>query len=181
MSVEVWDALRQAVQCQDPRSSIATLDSALHHGLIRDDDLQEFFAALPRRYRRLRRLLDARAESGPETFVRLMLRALGCRYEPQALIPGVGRVDFLVAGWLIVECDSRAHHGNAASQRNDRRRDLEAAARGYVVIRFMAEDIMWRPQAVMAALRGALTPRTATGVSTRAVGDCASPGNPLTG
>lgn len=162
MSVGVWDALLQAVRCQDPRAAIATLDSALHLGVLRTDELDEFFAALPRRYRRLRRLLDARAESGPETFVRLMLRALGCSFEPQARVDGVGRVDFLVDGWLIVECDSHAHHGERAAQRNDRRRDLEAATRGYVVLRLLAEDIMWRPDAVSAALRGVVIrgPRT---------------------
>jgi len=162
LSVDVWDALLHAVRCQDPRAAVATLDSALHHRLLRNDELDEFFAELPRRYRRLRRLLDARCESGPETFVRLMLRTLGCRYRPQAVIDGVGRVDFLVDGWLIVECDSRAHHGDAVAQRSDRRRDLAAATRGFVVLRLLAEDIMWRPDVVLAALRGAVAggPRT---------------------
>jgi very-short-patch-repair endonuclease len=159
LSVEIFDALHDAVTCQDPRAAIATLDSALHLGLIRIDDLDELFAGLPRRYRRLRNLLDARAESGPETLVRLMLRGLRCRFEPQVVLVGVGRVDFLVDGWLIVECDSAQFHAGWAQQRNDRRRDAAAAARGYLVLRLIAEDIMWRPEVVMAALRGALTGR----------------------
>jgi very-short-patch-repair endonuclease len=40
----------------------------------------------------------------------------------------VGRVDFLVEGWLIIECDSKAHHEGWDKQRRDRRRDLAAAA-----------------------------------------------------
>jgi very-short-patch-repair endonuclease len=159
LSVEILDALHDAVTCQDPRAAIATLDSALHLKLIHVDDLDELFAGLPRRYRRLRRLLDARAESGPETLVRLMLRGLGCRFEPQVVIVGVGRVDFLVDGWLIVECDSAQFHAGWAEQRNDRRRDAAAAAQGYLVLRLIAEDIMWRPEVVMAALRGALAGR----------------------
>lgn len=159
LSVEILDALHDAVTCQDPRAAIATLDSALHLGVLHVDDLDELFAGLPRRYRRLRRLIDARAESGPETFVRLMLRGLGCRFEPQVVIVGVGRVDFLVDGWLIVECDSAQFHAGWAEQRNDRRRDAEAASQGYLVLRLIAEDIMWRPEAVLAALRGALAGR----------------------
>ncbi len=156
MSVEPFDALACAVRCQDPRAAIATLDSALHHGLLRLDELDELFAALPRRYRRLRRLLDPRAESGPESILRLMLRALGRRFEVQVQIDDVGRVDFVVDGWLIVECDSRQFHSTWEAQLEDRRRDLAAAARGYLTIRFVAEDILWRPEIVLAALRGVL-------------------------
>lgn len=160
-SIELFDALIQAVRCQEPRAAIATLDSALHLGALREDDLDELFGALPRRYRRLRALLDGRCESGPETFVRLMLRSLGVSFDLQVDIEGVGRVDFLVAGWLIVECDSRAHHSDWESQRRDRRRDQAAAARGFVTLRPIAEDIMWRPADVRAALAGVIGARRA--------------------
>lgn len=158
LAVEPLDALRQAVLCQDARPAIATIDSALHHGVIRGDELDELFAALPRRLRRLRALIDARAESGPETFVRLMLRALGRSVDLQVAIHGVGRVDLLVDGWLIVECDSRAHHSDPATRRRDRLRDLEAARQGYVTLRLDAEDILWRSEVVIDALK-ALTLR----------------------
>jgi very-short-patch-repair endonuclease len=164
-SVELLDALIQAVRCQQPRASIATLDSALHRGLLRPDDLDELFDALPRRYRRLRPLLDPRSESGPETLIRLMLRALGLSFEVQVTIDGVGRVDLLVEGWLIIECDSRAHHSDWASQRRDRRRDQAAAALGLSTFRPIAEDIMWRPDEVRAALSGLVTARRRHGAN----------------
>lgn len=154
--VEPLDAVYDAVLAQPPRAAIATIDSALHLGVIRGDDLDELFAALPRRYRRLRRLLDSRAESGPETLLRLILRALGCSYECQVDIPGVGRVDFLVDGWLIVECDSEAHHASWEAQKSDRRRDLAAAKLGLATFRVIAEDILWHPDEVRPALAGLL-------------------------
>lgn len=161
LSVEPLDAVAHAVLCQRPRDAVATIDSALHHGVLRLDELDELFGALPRRYRRLRGLLDARAESGPETLVRLILRTLGCRFDVQAHVDGVGRVDLLVDGWLIVECDSEQFHSGWQAQRADRRRDLAAASRGYSVLRIIAEDIMWRPEAVQAALRGLIgSPRS---------------------
>lgn len=155
-AVELFDALLQAVRCQPPRATIAMLDSALNCGLLAPGDLDEFFDALPRRYRRLRSHLDPRAESGPESLVRLMLRSLGFGFDVQVEIDGVGRVDFVVAGWLIIECDSRAHHSDWEAQRRDRRRDRAAAERGYATLRLIAEDIMWSPGEVRSALAGLL-------------------------
>lgn len=86
--------------------------------------------------------------------MRLILRSLGCSFEVQAPIEGVGRVDFLVEGWLIVECDSREHHSSWDEQRRDRRRDQAAASLGYATYRPIAEDSMWRPELVRAAVFG---------------------------
>lgn len=155
-SVDLFDALVQSAACQSPRAFIASVDSALHLGLLHADDVDAVFAALPRRFRRLRGLVDGRAESGSETLVRLMLRALGRRAELQVVIRGVGRVDLVVDGWLVIECDSRAFHSSWDQQREDRRRDQALAALGYVVYRPIAEDILYHPDIVVAALKGLL-------------------------
>lgn len=158
-SVEVFDALIQAVRCQPPRAAVATLDSALYRGALSPDDLDELFRALPRRYRVVRRLLDPRSESGPETLVRLILRSLGAYVEVQVRIRGVGRVDFVVDGWLIIECDSETHHASWEAQRRDRRRDQAAAQQGFATYRPIAEDIMWHADDVRAAIGGLLGSR----------------------
>ncbi len=147
------EALLAAVRCQRPRDAIATLDSAWHLGVVDEARLNELFARLPRRYRSLRRLLDRRAESGTETLVRLMLRAIGCGIELQVSIDGVGRVDLLVDGWLLIECDSEAHHGTWQDHKRDRRRDAAAVALGYTPLRLLAEDILYRPEWVADLLR----------------------------
>ncbi|QAY58659.1 hypothetical protein ET475_00655 [Microbacterium protaetiae] len=153
---EIVECLTQAVLCQPVRAAIASLDSALHLGLIDDDGLGEVFAALPRRLRVLRKHLDAAAESGAESMMRLILRRLGCRVQSQVEIPGVGRVDFLVDGWLIVECDSEAHHSTWKQRKKDHRRDQAAAARGLVTYRPIAEDIFWHSDDVVRAVAGLL-------------------------
>ncbi len=152
--VHVLDALVQAARCQAPRFMIATLDIALHLGMIDDSQLAELMSAVPQRFRPLFPLIDRRAESGTETLVRLMLLGLGCTVELQVAFQGIGRVDLLVDGWLVVECDSRAHHSSWEQQRKDHERDLALAARGYAVLRIVAEDILYRPDAVLDALRG---------------------------
>lgn len=152
--VDLIRALAEACRCQEPRAAVATLDSAWNRAMIDEADLGEIFAMLPRRYRVIRRLLDRRAESGPESLMRLILRRLGCAFEPQVQIDGVGRVDFVVDGWLIIECDSKAHHADWDAQRRDRRRDQAAAARGFATYRPIAEDLLWHADRVVAAVRG---------------------------
>lgn len=161
-AVSLIDAVGESIRCQEPRASLATLDSLLHHRLLGMNDLVELFSTLPSRFRALLGLVDASAESGPETFMRLILRTLGVPFESQVHIRGVGRVDFVVDGWLIIECDSREFHAGWDAQATDRRRDITAARSGYVTVRPLAADIMDRADSVREALRDvidALGPR----------------------
>lgn len=141
--VSIRDAARQSILCQEPRAAIATLDSILHLRLATRTQLEELFGSLPIRLRTLLDLVDQSAESGPETFMRLILRTLGVRFATQVSIPGVGRVDFVVDGWLIIECDSKEFHEGWEKQTEDRRRDIAAARLGYTTVRPLASDILF--------------------------------------
>ena len=174
LATPVVEALVRATRCQDLRAAVATLDSAWHLRLIDEGDLAVIFSRLPRRHRVLRRLLDDRSESGPETFVRLMLRAIGCPFDVQVQLAGVGRVDFVVDGWLIIECDSGQFHSDWEAQKRDRRRDLAAARLGYSTVRLLAEDVMWRGDAVLSALREIIARGPGGPVSVRNSGEFAT-------
>ena len=152
--VAVLDALIHAVRCQSPRHAIATLDSAVNLGVITLDRLPEVFESLPRRFHVLRELVDGRAQSGPETLVRLMALSLGCRVDLQVQFDDVGFVDLVVDGWLVVECDSREFHSSWEQQLKDYNRDLVLAQAGYCVLRLTAADIMYKPETVVGCLRG---------------------------
>jgi very-short-patch-repair endonuclease len=152
--VSVADALAQAVRCQDARSAVATVDSVLHQGVLSEAEVRDVFASLPARYGVILRLTDPRSEAGTESLMRLILRQLGVRFEVQVVIDDVGRVDFLVEGWLIVECDSKAHHEGWVQQRRDRRRDLAAARQGFVTLRPLAEDLLYDRETVVRAVSG---------------------------
>ena len=88
--------------------------------------------------------------------MRLLLRGLGCHVDVQVAIRGVGRVDLVVDGWLIVECDSKAYHEGWEKQKEDRRRDLAAAARGYTTVRILAEDVLYRRDLVLERMKAVL-------------------------
>jgi very-short-patch-repair endonuclease len=154
--VGVVDAIVHAMRCQEPRYAIATLDSALNKKLIRADQISDVFAALPRRFQILRAFIDGRAQAGTETLVRLMAIRLGCHVEIQVRFDGVGFVDLVIDGWLVVECDSKSFHSTWEQQLKDYRRDLALAAAGYCVLRLTAEDILYRPETVVESLRGLL-------------------------
>jgi hypothetical protein len=155
-AVGIIDALADAVRCQMPRAAVATLDSAIRQGVIARWQLQDVFDLLPARYAVIARLVDPRAESGPESLVRLMLRGLGRAAEPQVEFAGIGRVDFVVDGWLVIECDSEEFHGGWEAQERDRLRDALLAARGYTTLRLTAKVIMHQPEIALAAVRGLL-------------------------
>ena len=162
-TVSLAAAVREMARCLPGREVVATVDSLLHLGVMTMEQIREAFAGLPSRCVALLEQVDPRAESGPETFMRLLLRDLGACFDLQVVISGVGRVDFLVDGFLIIECDSRAHHEGWAKQRDDRRRDLATAQRGYVTLRVLAEDLFYTPERVMPAVRNLLAARSAWG------------------
>jgi very-short-patch-repair endonuclease len=154
--VGLVDALVQGASCQQPRHTIASIDNALHQQLITEADITTIFAALPSRFQTLRGLLDGRAESGQESVLRLILENASLRYEPQVWIPGVGRVDFLVEGILVLEADSRLAHDGWDAHVRDATRDIRCGQLGYLTLRPLYHHTMEQPDLVLAAIRGVL-------------------------
>ncbi|MGK9148929.1 hypothetical protein KXS11_14965 [Plantibacter flavus] len=171
LDVSVIDALAQSMRCQTPRMALATLDSAVHLGLVDEPDLRRVFAMVPARFRALQPLVDGRAESGPETLVRLIVRRLGLPYEVQPRLENGGRGDLLVAGSLLVEVDSRAHHEGWEHAVLDRTRDLQAASRGLMSLRPLYQHVVHEPGLVASAISGLLgqTTTTPAGRATRLI------------
>lgn len=155
-SVGLRDALAQIIRCQSAPCAIAALDGAMHAGLIDAEALAEIFAHVPQRFAPLRGKVNARSESGQESVLRMIVEEMGLDYEIQVSIDGVGRVDMVIAGMLVVEADSRAHHKEWEQHVRDRTRDRLLAARGYLTLRLLYRDIMYDAEGVKAAIRGLL-------------------------
>lgn len=150
------DALAHAIRCQRPELAIASLDNALHLGLLDVEDLDEVFARVPEQYRGIRGRLNGRAEAGQESVLRILADDEGYRVDIQVTFPGIGRADMLVEDCLILEADSRAHHDGWEKHVHDRGRDLAFAALGYPSLRPAFNHTMYYPDQVRAALRGLL-------------------------
>jgi len=97
-------------------------------------------------------LADARSGSLLETVLRLALREAGLPVECQVLVAGVGRVDLVVGGWLVVEVDGFEFHADRDSYRTDRRRGNLLVAGGFRLLRFSYEDVVFRRSDVVAQI-----------------------------
>ena len=66
--------------------------------------------------------------------------------ETQVFIDGVGYVDLLLEGRLVVELDGR-HHSEWTQVKKDQRRNNGSVVRGYSVLRYYCEDVVHHPGA----------------------------------
>lgn len=155
-TVPLRTALEHALDCWSPELAVAAFDSALHLGLLSPAAFDRMRQDLPPRHRRILESVDARAESGTESITRMRLRARGLRVEPAVRIAGVGCVDLVVEGRLVVEVDGREYHTTDEQFELDRRRDARLAALGYRVLRFSYRQVMFDWPAVQAAVLTAL-------------------------
>lgn len=167
-AVPLPTAVAQVARCRPPAEGLAAVDAALRSGRVTDRELTEQLTTRERGS--LRWVLghaDARAESVLESALRaiLLCGAVG-GLQLQALLDGIGRVDVLVDGWLIVEADGFEFHSGRSDYRTDRRRAAAAVVHGYLTLRFGYEDIVSRPGAVLETVRAALARRRASAFAT---------------
>jgi hypothetical protein len=152
--VSVADALSQSLLCQHPWHALASIDNALHLGLVSDDQVHAIFRRAPQRLAYLEPLVDARAEAGQETVLRMLVVGLDLPYDLQVVFDEAGRVDILVAGCLVLEADSREAHEGWEPHVRDRGRDLALAKLGLASLRPAYQHTMKQPDLVRDAIWG---------------------------
>ncbi|MBC7298951.1 MAG: DUF559 domain-containing protein [Demequina sp.] len=140
--VSAADVIDSTARCVSRMEQLEMVDAALNMGLMLEGDIGGMRLTSARTRRWLARHCDGRSQSLLETRTRFALRAAGLRAQPQVPIPGVGRVDFLIDGKVVVETDGRATHALSAAFDTDRRRDRAALIAGYPVMRFGYADVM---------------------------------------
>lgn len=154
-------AAGRAIRCIPRHEALVVADAVVRLGI--DTDLLRD-AAGPRPGATARWVLthaDARAESLIESLLRALVLDAGIRcIGLQVPIPGAGRVDLLVDGWLVLEADGFASHGTPAGFQSDRDRDSAAAALGLVTLRFTHRDLVQNPEAVTAAIHAVTARRS---------------------
>ena len=142
LRVEPWVAIDQAGECVSPIAQLALVDAALSRGLMTMEQIGWFTRTPIKRRIWLRQAANAGAESPLETVARIRLRRAGFGLECQVPIEGVGRVDLLVEGRVVVELDGRAYHQDPEAFAKDRRRDRTLQILGYKVARFTWAEVM---------------------------------------
>ncbi|MBJ7357690.1 hypothetical protein [Nocardioides sp.] len=148
--------------------ALSVADSALRSGRVTRHDLLACARASPRSGRpraiRVAELADPRADNPFESVTRsIALDVAGLRVVPQVGIGSIGRVDLADVGLKIaIECESWAYHGGAQPFRVDVRRYTRLVCRGWLVVRFVWEDVMFQPAQVRADLESVVAIRRGT-------------------
>lgn len=157
----VTSPVRTVIDCSRTEAfdqALAVADSALRSGLVQHEDLVAAAHASPRtgRQRALRVATCASplAANPFESVLRaIALDVPGLHVRPQGWIGSAGRSDLVDDALLIaIEADSWEHHGSRDTFKHDVRRYAEFARRGWVVLRFLWEDVMYRPELVRRVL-----------------------------
>lgn len=146
--------LRDCVQSLPFDEGLAVADSALRHGDVTRDELDEVAAGIRGpggpKARAVARHADGRAANPFES----VLRAIGLYVSGIDLTPQVdiadgsffARPDLVdVAAGLVVEAESHTWHSSREALQRDCRRYNELNLRGWLVLRFTWEDVMGRP------------------------------------
>jgi very-short-patch-repair endonuclease len=146
---------------------LAAADSALRQGLVLPADLRSGAERLrgpgSRRARTVARSADARAESVLESALRAILVQAGITgFDLQLQIDEGFRARVDLGDpkrRIVLEADSFAHHGHRSALARDCRRYNELTIRGWLVLRFAWEQVMFEPEWVAQCIRAAVASR----------------------
>ena len=139
----IGTVLERVLVCMPLKVSLPMLDAARNRGLYDISTL-----SIPLTGSRLPRLREAlslsseRARSILETVARLQLVDMGLTPQIGVWIEGVGEVDMIILGFIVIEVDGWAFHSSKEQREKDLKRDRELLRRGYIVLRFTYDDVM---------------------------------------
>ncbi|MBD8043443.1 DUF559 domain-containing protein [Arthrobacter sp. Sa2BUA2] len=146
-----------AFRCLPPIQALVIAESALARNQVRLGELREAFHG-PKDWK-IRGLLEqvrGNASSPLEVCAEYWLRTTGLTAESEVFLPGIGRVDFLVEGRLILEIDGYSFHSSREHYRRDRRRWNAATSSGFETLRVTAELVLYQPEQFLQLVRAAL-------------------------
>lgn len=154
--VDVATALIHLRHCAGEEAFFAAYESAWHQRLLTRADRERVRSALPESARWLVDFARPDADSGLESLVRLRLHLVGIAVTSQVRIAGVGVVDFVIDGWIVIEVDGRENHESTTHRHKDRVRDAAAARQGYETLRFDYAQVVHGWEHVQAAIHAVI-------------------------
>ena len=149
----VEDTVIHALTCLPEVDAIAVAQSAMRNfgvprRLLESELSADYYGSARRRLAKA----DGISESVPEISARLLFESAGLEFRRQVEIEGVGRVDFLIDGWLIVEVNGYAFHSSREDWRKDMARLNAAQVIGYGTLSYVPEQIWHTPGRVVAEI-----------------------------
>ncbi|MFB8145449.1 DUF559 domain-containing protein [Microbacterium sp. NPDC056003] len=151
--------LRQILLCRGAEDFFVALESARRQRLISQRGLTWLRSHTNAAGRDAIVFSRSDADSGLESLLRWRLRPYGLALRTQVRLTSVGVVDFLIGERLIVEVDGVANHDGDSQRHKDLVRDANAAAWGFVTLRFDYAMVVHDWATVELAILGALDRR----------------------
>ncbi|PRB19117.1 DUF559 domain-containing protein [Microbacterium sp. MYb62] len=96
-----------------------------------------------------------RSDSGPETAFIALMHGIGVAVRQQVWVDG-HPLDALIGERLGIQIDGFAHHGAAKDRRRDIRADARLALRGYTILRFDVQQVLYDARYVEQMVQGAI-------------------------
>ncbi len=155
-TADVATALLHTYLCAGEEAFFVSFESAWNARLLSRAVRAQIRTALPAHSRWLVDIARGDAESGLESLIRIRLHLIGILADCQVEIRGVGRVDFVIDGRLIIEADGRDNHASAEHRHRDLMRDAAASRLGYETLRFDYAQIVHDWPTVQRAIVAAL-------------------------
>ncbi|MBT2248156.1 DUF559 domain-containing protein [Arthrobacter sp. BHU FT2] len=150
------DVLIHALHCLPLLESLAMVQSAAQRGDVTVEFLRR---KLPgNRNARARAVLDfvtPRADSILEVLANYHFRTAGLQVRRHVELQGVGEVDFLIEGTLVVETDGHTHL-EPKQVRKDRARNNATVVGGHLFLRFGYADVVHHPERMLDQVRAVL-------------------------
>ncbi|MFT4052478.1 MAG: DUF559 domain-containing protein [Microbacterium sp.] len=140
------NVLFHVARCLPRADAMCVWESALRKGLV-DSDVLARVRWRSTRAAELAAVAGSLSDSGIESAFVELLRAAGLAVRQQVWVDG-HPLDGLVGDRLAVQLDGFAHH-QARDRRRDLRADARLALRGYTVLRFDYQQVLFEPQEVL--------------------------------
>ncbi|WP_062516200.1 type IV toxin-antitoxin system AbiEi family antitoxin domain-containing protein [Demequina gelatinilytica] len=153
---EVPIALDLASRCLPPAEHLAAIEGAIRGEKAAPDVIERFRICSEERRAWLLARLDLSSESPTETLARVTMRDAGLDVRTQVELEGVGRVDFVVGGVVVVECDGFSYHRDKPQFRRDRDRGRAATTWGRAELRYTYDDVVWNRDLIVPDVRATL-------------------------
>lgn len=164
LTAGVTSPVRTVVDCARVlpfEEALAVADSALRAGTVTRAELRSTAAGAPRTGRRRAVEIAGAADGRSANVFESLLRAItigvpGLQAEPQVHIGGaafIGAADLVdVRLGIVIEAESWAYHGGRTAFDRDVRRYTAMVSAGWVVLRFLWQDVRHHPDDVRAVL-----------------------------
>lgn len=150
----LFNVLFHVARCLEPVHALAVWESALRQRKVTPEELLRIRWGSAET-ERFASIAGALSDSGVETHFVWLMRTIGVVVRQQVWIEG-HRVDALIGERLIVQIDGFEHHSLARDRRRDIHADARLVLRGYTVLRFDYQQVLFDHDHVTQTVRIAI-------------------------